>query len=391
RAERERATLAAQTASLGQQFDAAAAENTDLNRRLQEIESRRQLELADDQGRAAIDELLRVTQERLAGQTEKLMAAEDRVRDLEAELTATLERIEVAETELRTHRMSEALKEMREGEHAEAADGQVAAALPVLEDRRAATPFTQELSLDAKKTLARIMGITQILKHKRDGKEQAQLIKQLTTYARRLDHTVADLAEADALASGEIELQVKRTDLEALVQRVVEESGVDADHDVRIVAEPLVIGVDARRTEQIVNGLLRAAGERTPTGREIVVRLGHVDGGALLSVEDPEPSSDASLSPVVKRFTEVQGGWAKVESREDGGSAFRVFLPDAAPASDEVKVLVDGEAAPAEDDAWNSDGGRILVEELHRLAEMPEKDRERPKSGRARRRVGRNG
>ena len=40
-----------------------------------------------------------------------------------------------------------------------------------------------------------------------------------------------------------------------------------------------------------------------------------------------ETSSDASLSPVVSRFADVQGGWAKVESRPNGGSAFRVFLP----------------------------------------------------------------
>ena len=36
------------------------------------------------------------------------------------------------------------------------------------------------------------------------------------------------------------------------------------------------------------------------------------------------------MSPVVQRFAEVQGGWAKVESQESGGSAFAVFLPDGA-------------------------------------------------------------
>ena len=41
------------------------------------------------EGRAHIDELLRVTQERLAGQTEKLIAAEERVHELERDLSAT--------------------------------------------------------------------------------------------------------------------------------------------------------------------------------------------------------------------------------------------------------------------------------------------------------------
>ncbi|HSL12547.1 MAG TPA: hypothetical protein VLA82_14670 [Actinomycetota bacterium] len=385
RAERERAALTAQSAQLGRELDAAGAENADLNRRLQEIEARRQLELADDQGRAEIDDLLRVTQERLAGQTEKLMAAEDRVRDLESELTSANERIEVTETELRTHRMSEALKEMRDPEHGDASVDAIAVAPRAIEDRRSSTPFTKELSLDAKKNLARIMGITQILKHKKDAKEQAQLIKQLTTYARRLDHTVADLAEAERLAHGDIALQIKRADLEALVHRVVEESGADGERDIRVVTEPLTIGVDAHRVEQILAGLLRNSADRTTGGKEIVVRAVSSDGGALLSVEDGETSSDASLSPVVKRFAEAHGGWAKVEGRPDGGSAFRVFLPDGSPVSDDVKVLVDAPQA----DVWDDSAEKILVQELHRLAEA-EGSEEKVKSGRSRR-AGRRG
>jgi signal transduction histidine kinase len=255
-----------------------------------------------------------------------------------------------------------------------------------LEDRRATSPFMKDLSTDARKSLTRILGITQILKHKKDPKEQGQLIKQLTTYARRLDHTVADLAEADRLALGDIALQIKRADLEALVHRVVEESGTGGDRDVRVVAEPLALGVDAQRVEQMLSGLLRASADRTSGGKEIVVRLASTEGGALLSVEDQETSSDASMSPVVKRFAEAHGGWAKVESRPDGGSAFRVFLPDGSPVSDDVKVLVDGGQAP---DVWDASAEKILVQELHRLAEAEGSD-EKVRSGRSRR-AGRKG
>lgn len=363
RAHRERAD------QLARQLDAATADNAELNRRLQDFEARRQLELADDQGRTEIDDLLRVTQERLAGQTEKLIHTEDRVKELETELATKLDRMEVVEAELRTHQMAEALKEMKH-EAVEVGAEPHADAAPI-EDRRGATPFTKELSLDAKKTLSRMMGITQILKHKRDAKEQAQLIKQLTSYARRLDHTVSDLGDADRLARGVVELQVKRTDLESLLHRVVDESGIAADHDVRIESETIVIGVDRHRTEQILSGLLRASGDRTPSGKSMAVRLQHRDAGALISVEDPEPSSDVSLSPVVKRFAEMQGGWAKVEGRDGGGSAFRVYLPDGAPPTEgtELKIVVD-----AEQDVWDSSAEKILVQELHRLAELPGED-----------------
>jgi hypothetical protein len=226
------------------------------------------------------------------------------------------------------------------------------------------------------------------------------LLRQLAAFARRLDHTVSDLADADKLARGTIELTIKRTNLEALVQRVVEESGIGTDHDVRVETEELVVGVDPLRTEQILNGLLRTAADRTPLGAAITVKLTHMPDGAMLAVEDKEPSSDASLSPVVRRLADVQGGWAKVESRQNGGSSFRVFLPDrsqgsrqpegdleapvpsetgtpginGAPANpDRLEIVVEG-AGPqasdsteiADDDPWAA--GEILIEQLRGLS-----------------------
>ena len=353
----------------------AAQENADVNRRLQEIEARRQLEIADVEGRADLDDILRVTQERLAGQTEKLIGAEERTQELQKQLTASVERLEEVESELRQQQMAQAMRHIRgedaEGEADEAiAVGEAAA----LEDRRATSPFMKELSFDARKSLTRIMGITSILKHKKDAKEQAQLVRQLTAHTRRLEHIVSDLGDAETLVHGTIELTVRRTDLETLVRRVVEESGVDADHEVVIHADRLVVAVDPLRTEQILAGLLRASGDRTPAKKTIVVRLEQHEDGAMISVSDPEPSSDASMSPVVQRFAEAQAGWATVEDREEGGSSFKVYLPDGAgigePAGPtrDVKVVVD---TPTDD--WeHSDGSSMLVQELHRLSTAEE-------------------
>jgi len=243
------------------------------------------------------------------------------------------------------------------------------------DDRRATTPFMKELSLDARKSVTRILGITSILKHKKDAKEQSQLVRQLTAHTRRLDHIVSDLADAETLVHGTIELTVRRTDLEPLVRRVVEESGIDADHEVVVHADRLVVAIDPLRTEQILSGLLRTSGDRTPAKKTIVVRLEDADEGALICVEDPEPSSDASMSPVVRRFAEAQAGWATVESRESGGSVFKVYLPDGAGIGEprkagthDVKVVVDGPP----DDWEHSDGSSVLVQELHRLSTAEE-------------------
>ena len=357
---------------LATELETASQDNADLNRRLQEIESRRQLEIADTEGRADLDEILRVTQERLAGQTEKLIAAEERTHVLERQMEVAATKLEETESELRQQQMAAAMRHLR-GEATEAGEpGAVEErreGLP-LEDRRATSPFMKELSSDARHSPTRILGITQILKHKKDAKEQAQLVRQLATHTRRLEHIVADLADADRLVRGEIELTVRRTDLEALVRRVVEESGIDADHEVMVETERVVVAVDQLRTEQLLAGLLRASGDRTPPKKTITVRLAAADGGAIIAVDDPEPSSDASLSPVVQRFAEVQAGWSTVESRDNGGSSFKVFLPDGAgterpaaePITDSLHIVV--EAAETSSTA----DGDALVQELHRLS-----------------------
>jgi|GEM_PF-2590798 len=391
RAERE--LRAQQTASrkTAEDLQEAIEANADLARKLQDLENRRQLELADEQGQLEMDQILYATQERLAGQTERLIEMEERAHEAERSVEVLNERLDETLSQLRPMQMADALRDLRNEEQGQqdaavspsnSDQGAGADDVVRLEDRRASSPFLKELTLDAKKSLTQILGITQILKYKKDAKDQAQLVKQLTAYARRLDLTVSDLADADKLARGSVELTVRRTDLEALVQRVVSESDVSADHDLRVMTEPLVCGVDQLRTEQVLAGLLRASADRTPQGKSIVVTLQHVEGGALISVSDPEPSSDASLSPVVKRFAEIQGGWAEVDSREDGtGSLFRVFLPDGGingaaaegetfqPGVDLHIVVDDASGADPEEGPWGDADQEMLVREIGRLAE----------------------
>ena len=325
----ETSRLAEQAERLAAELEAAAQANTEMNRRLQEMEARRALEVAEDEGRAHLDELLTATQQRLAGQSEKLIAAEERVREMERQAALDAERLEEVQAKLRQHQMTDQMRELQgpKHEHRETDD-----AAPT-EDRRLSTPFLKEMSMDAQKTISRMIGATQLLKHKPGAKEQAQLVQQLTAHARRLDNTIRDLSDIDSLVTGTIALEWRNTDLESLLRRVVDESGIEADQDVRVEAEPVTISVDRTRTEQILLGLLGGVADRTPAGKTITVRLLHERGGALIVVEDAEASSETSLSPMVRRLAEVQGGWAKIEPREGGGSSFTVFLPAGGSAS----------------------------------------------------------
>jgi hypothetical protein len=338
----EAARLAEQTERLAAELEAAAQANTEMNRRLQEMEARRALEVAEDEGRAHLDELLTATQQRLAGQSEKLIAAEERVRELERQGALDGERLEELQAEIRQHQMADQMRELQGPKHEPRETDDAAPD----EDRRLSTPFLKEMSMDAQKTISRMIGVTQLLKHKPGAKEQGQLVQQLTAHARRLDNTIRDLSDIDSLVTGTIALEWRNTDLESLMRRVVDESGIEADQDVRIEAEPVTISVDRTRTEQILLGLLGGVADRTPAGKTITVRLLHERGGALIVVEDAEASSETSLSPMVRRLAEVQGGWAKIEPREGGGSSFTVFLPAGGTAGPVASEPEDDTSAP---------------------------------------------
>jgi hypothetical protein len=149
----------------------------------------------------------------------------------------------------------------------------------------------------------------------------------------------------------------------------------------------VVVAVDALRVEQDLAGMLRTSGDRTPPGKAITVRLTHTNGGALLSVEDPEPASDGALSIVTQRFVEMQGGWVRVEGRDGGGVAFKAFLPDGGPSGDapaqppeldaadedapkntlQIVVAEPSEEEAAASETWGESEEQLLVQELHRL------------------------
>jgi hypothetical protein len=80
---------------------------------------------------------------------------------------------------------------------------------------------------------------------------------------------------------------------------------------------------------------------------------------------------------MVRRLAEVQGGWAKVEGRDGGGSAFQVFLPaggGVAPASSEGSDDATPEPEPVTDEVEHDPNHWVkaeqaLVRELRQLSQ----------------------
>ena len=289
-----------------------------------------------EQGEARNAELLDVLQQAREQQTEaeesarraeqQLHIAQDRARDLEEQLHDLEGRLEEAQ---------------RRPEVPLVIDG----------DREA---LAEALVAEVRRPLTSIMGLTLALKHHDPGSSEGRdMIRQLSSNARKLDRLVQELLELDHIADGSLVPNRRRTDMEALVQRVVEESPDLANRDINIETQHVVASVDPTWAEQMVETLLANAGRRTDPGNTVWISVGaNGDGdGVVVAVEDQGPEVPAGLRQalfaalqerpeakkrasgatglsLLSRLADIHGGRAWVEERQGGGASFRVFLPD---------------------------------------------------------------
>ena len=242
-------------------------------------------------------------------------------------------------------------KRAAELERALKAEREEAAELRAIDELK--TTFLRAVSHDLRTPLAAILGLAVTLEGQPDlGSEEARdLASRIALNARKLDRIVSDLLDLDRISRGILEPNLRGTDLDELVRRVVTESDLPADHPTELELEPVTIEVDAAKIERILENLLSNAVRHTPAGSKIWVRVGPEAGGALLVVEDdgpgvppdhredifqpfgqgagaPEHSPGVGIGlAVVSRFAELHGGRAWAEEREGGGASFRVFLP----------------------------------------------------------------
>jgi len=231
------------------------------------------------------------------------------------------------------------------------ADREEAAELRALDELK--NTFLQAVSHDLRTPLAAILGLAITLEQPEgpEGEEARELASRIAANARRLDRMVTNLLDLDRITRGIVEPKLRRTDLGALVRRVIVETEIEADRPVQIQTRHVVAAVDPAKIERIVENLLANAVRHTQPGSHVWVRVGAEAEGALLVVEDdgpgvaPEHRADIfqpfrqgagapDHSPgvgiglaLVARFAELHGGRAWVEDREGGGASFRVWLP----------------------------------------------------------------
>jgi signal transduction histidine kinase len=213
--------------------------------------------------------------------------------------------------------------------------------------------FLQAVSHDLRTPLASVLGISLTLQRGRDvlsSDDTDDLLGRLAANARRLDRILTGLLDLDKLDRGIVELRREPVDLASLVDRVVSESSDELGaHPVSLELLPIQVLADAAKVERVVENLLANAARHTDPGTPIWVRVGPLDRGALLCVDDAGPGipaeqresifrpfhrGGATYAPgsgvglaLVAQITSLHDGQAWVEDRAGGGASFRVLLP----------------------------------------------------------------
>lgn len=188
---------------------------------------------------------------RLEETTRAATVADERADAADDRAHVSLGRAKQLETEVDTLRA--ALEELRQ-----------APPVTVIVDE-ARTALQEAVAAEARRPLSSIMGLTLALKHHDASASDGQdMVRQLSMHARKLDRLVAEYLELDRLIDGSLRPNRRRTDLEALVRRVAEESPDLANIDVRIESSRTSVAVDPALAEQMVEALFANAGRRTP-------------------------------------------------------------------------------------------------------------------------------
>src|ERR671919_589149 len=142
-------------------------------------------------------------------------------------------------------------------------------------------------------------------------------------------------------------------DVGSLVERVVNDSELRSEREIIVDADDVVAEIDESKVERIVQNLLTNDVRHTPDGARVCVSARADGDGVVILVDDEGPGvpaerREAIFDPfnkrsddgpgvgiglsLVRRFAELHGGRAWVESGEAGGASLRVWIPPRGPA-----------------------------------------------------------
>ncbi len=227
---------------------------------------------------------------------------------------------------------------------------------------KARNEFFSAMSHEIRTPMNAILGMTELLLHRKPRKDQTKLLQTLHFSSKSLVELINDILDFSKIESGKIEIEEVNFNLKKLIENVMASLRPRALDKNLVFSHkfservPTVINGDYIKLSQILNNLFSNAIKFTEKGSiEIVIDLVKqtkssyiikfeiVDTGIgiakdkLESIFDPFHQANKSTTRVyggtglglsiVQNLVEIQGGTIDIKSEENVGSAFTVILP----------------------------------------------------------------
>lgn len=213
--------------------------------------------------------------------------------------------------------------------------------------------FLADVSHDLRTPLTVIKGNVDLMRRIRQADEES--LNSIDQEAGRLTRLVGGLLMLAQAESGKLTLNLRPVELDLLLTEVFTEMQVLAGNKVRVhlnQIDQVAVNGDRDRLKQVLLNLVANAIQYTPAGGEVFLSLARVGEQARLVVRDTGPGIPAEDLPhIFDRFyraeksrtrsrssgfglglsisqwiVEHHGGQIKVESKEDRGTTFAIWL-----------------------------------------------------------------
>lgn len=212
---------------------------------------------------------------------------------------------------------------------------------------------------DLRTPLTSIQGFTDLVRRDLpdDLYEQRQMLDFVYSQGEKLQRLIADLLDLEIIERGELSIRRRECLLNDMLYEILAalEPTIILQElvlETRIAEKPLIVQADPMRLEQIIYNLLGNALKYSPGGGKIIVTAGQTGDMTVFQVSNEgKPLSQAQIqrlfdayyrteqargsgSPgsglglyIVKMLVEAHGGEVRVQSQEDAGNQFSVYLP----------------------------------------------------------------